>query len=36
MQDGYECAWITLAAANTTDTISLSDLTSVTITRSKV
>jgi glycerophosphoryl diester phosphodiesterase len=34
-QNSYECAWITLAAANTTDAISLDDLTSVTITRSK-
>ena len=32
-QNDYECAWITLAAANTTDAVSLADLTSVTITR---
>ena len=34
-QNGYECAWVTLAAANTSDAVSLADLTSVTITRSK-
>ncbi len=34
-RNSYECAWVTLAAANTTDAVSLADLTSVTITRSK-
>lgn len=34
-RNSYECAWITLAAENTTDAISLDDLTSITITRNK-